>query len=42
MVYAELGVSEAARRVVGLAERMLGAGEGCLRLPRAARGQLTG
>jgi hypothetical protein len=42
MVYAELGVSEAARRVLGGAERMVGAGKGCLRLPSAARGQLTG
>ena len=42
MVDAELGVSEAARRVLGGAERMVSAGEGCLRLPSAARGQLTG
>jgi len=42
MVYAELGVSEAARRLLGGAERMVGAGEGSLRLPGAARGPLTG
>jgi hypothetical protein len=30
MVHVELDVSEVARRVLGEAERMVGAGEGCL------------
>jgi hypothetical protein len=42
MVYAEVDVSQAARRVLGGAERMVRAGEGCLRLPNAAPSQLTG